>query len=125
MEIIDPGHRYRLRNLDGYGSNILQFVKREGHKYPGNIGQYEGTNMQEVLRVLIDRLKYLDKQDHSDENELCITLLRTCIARLEVRAAIRHKRKIPKECYNTQMIEIKAVCRDCGHIGCKGECNHQ
>lgn len=56
MKVIDPGHVYDLRSLDGEQLNRLVFVKREGPSYPGNVGHYPGTTMQEVLRALIDRL---------------------------------------------------------------------
>lgn len=51
MEILTPGHRYKLEHLDGNDYERLRFVDR-GH---GN--DNPGTNNQEVLRVLIDRVR--------------------------------------------------------------------
>jgi hypothetical protein len=122
MKVIDPGHKYELDHLDGNKKSKLTFVKREGDKYPGNIGHYEGTNIQEVIRVLIDRVKYLDNQDVDTLNSDVLYYLRMCIWCLEVRAARRHKRSL-----NTKgvfdKIESLLVCNKCGHIGCKGECH--
>src|SRR5258707_13345918 len=65
-----------LINLDGVCMQTLQFVKREGEGYPGNIGHHEGTTMQEVLRVLIDRAKYINGQIPCDETLLGIYNMR-------------------------------------------------
>ena len=54
MEIIDPGHCYKPDTYDGYITETIVFMKREGVNYPFNIGHYAGTNCQEVLRILID-----------------------------------------------------------------------
>jgi hypothetical protein len=62
MKILDAGHRYQLDHLDGDNVTELTFVKRSGAMYPFNIGEYEGTNVQEVLRALIDRTEYLNRQ---------------------------------------------------------------
>ena len=62
MKVIDPGHKYELAHLDGNGHEVLTFVKREGDGYPGNIDHHAGTNLQEVFRAALDRVKYLDNQ---------------------------------------------------------------
>lgn len=121
MEIIDPGHRYKLNVLDEIDYFVeLVFVKREGKKYPGNIGHYPGTNLQEVIRACIDRLKYLDNQIYDRRNEMCITLLKTCLFMLEQRASERHNRILV---VSLGEIESYPTCDKCGHIGCNGECH--
>lgn len=120
MKILDPGHTYELNHLDGENKSILTFVKREGDNYPGNVGEYEGTNLQEVLRALIDRVKYLNNQIPCSQNEQIITNLRHSIFLLEQRAAVRHGRKPLEGWWN---IEFKPICNKCGHIGCKGNCH--
>jgi len=125
MKVIDPGHEYELNQLDVDPkagivlSNRLIFVKREGPKYPGNIGAHEGTNIQEVCRALIDRLKYLDNQIHDDRNITSIIKLRHVIWLLEDRAAERHGRGFDISYYN---IETFPTCPNCGHIGCQQYC---
>ena len=119
MTVLDPGHRYELHHFDGSAIEVLQFVKREGPGYPGNCGHYEGTNIQEVLRALIERLQYLDKQIHHRCNDVSIYNLRNVIRLLEIRAAERHGRPVPMFTYD---IETMPTCVGCGHIGCSGEC---
>lgn len=125
MIVVDPGHVYKLDSLDGPMSSggkldILQFVKREGEGYPGNVGHYPGTTTQEVLRVLIDRIKYVDNQVPDTRNLLVLARLRESIWFLEQRAADRHGRKL---LLPDRPIEEMPVCRKCGHIGCGGECH--
>ena len=96
MEVLDPGHDYLLTNLSK-GKDIivkhqtrLTFVKREGEMYPGNKGAYEGTNMQEVLRALIDRCYYVNSQIPAGETINAVWHLRQAFLQLELRAARRH-----------------------------------
>jgi hypothetical protein len=119
VKVLDPGHQYSLRHLDGDGEETLQFVKREGKGYPGNIGHHEGTTMQEVLRVLIHRAKYVNKQIPCRETELAIKHMRTAIYQFEVRAAFRHGRRFRMP---DGLIEEEPTCVKCGHIGCEGAC---
>lgn len=132
MKIVDPGHHYRLDLLDApdlqsvvFGADLV-FVKREGEGYPGNVGHYSGTNMQEVLRALIDRVKYLNNQIPHPRNDNVITSLRHAIFNLELRAAERHGRL--DEFTSLIMrggpqIENFETCKKCGHIGCEGRCH--
>lgn len=123
MEVIDPGHVYILKCLDTPGVEkavVLTFVKREGEGYPGNVGHYPGTTTQEVLRALIDRIKYVDNQIRDQRNDSVLTHLRMAIFQLEMRAAERHGRVLSS--VNFSSIEELPVCIKCGHIGCKGEC---
>lgn len=121
MKVLDPGHLYTLDHLDGDSVEYLRFVKREGSGFPGNVGHYEGTNLQEVLRVLIDRLKYLDQQLTDICNYKCISYLRDCIEELEIRAAKRHNIDpiLVWNISNHYNIEEVKTCSHCGHIVCK------
>lgn len=125
MRVIDPGHQYFLSQLDQpettYAEQILTFVKREGEGYPGNGSSYPGTTTQEVLRALIDRIKYVDKQIHDERNDQILYHLRGAIFELEMRAAERHGRVLPT--FNFYTIEMVPVCEKCGHIGCEGGCH--
>jgi hypothetical protein len=137
MKIIDPGHVYELDWLDGepetayfgdpedtetpeHPANRLIFIKREGPGYPGNVGSHPGTNIQEVLRVLIDRLKYLNNQIPDNHNSLALSDLREALWFLEHRAAERHGRFLKVWPWE---IELEPTCRKCGHIGCDGTCH--
>ena len=63
MEVVETGHIYRLKQLDGNREpQYLTFVNREdGREHPG-------TQSQEVLRVAIDLLDVIvDRTNHLDE----------------------------------------------------------
>ncbi len=114
MEVIDAGHKFRLNHLDGKRHSVLTFVKRMGPKFPGNFSTYEGTNLQEVLRAMISRLKYLDRQERHPSNYISICNLRQTIFDLERRAAERHNR--PWIRIIPLAIETLETCPICGHI---------
>ncbi len=116
MKIIDPGHTYELSRLDGHGVETLRFVKREGEKFPGNVGSYSGTNCQEVLRVLINRCEYLNDQIQCAETESIIHLLNTSLFLFEVRAARRSGRSLSLK--RLDGIRVIDCCPVCGHIQC-------
>ena len=121
MEVIDPGHHYRLHSLDGGLMVHVAFVKRVGPGYPGNQPPaHGGTNLQEILRMCIDRVKYLDRQIHSDHNDRILEHLRWSILELELRAAARHGRELVIS--SPETIEEDETCPRCGHIGCEGVC---
>jgi hypothetical protein len=145
MNVVDPGHVYDLDWLDGqaltmtiepehtdrlvelelspsFVQNRLIFVKRDGPGYPGNVGHHPGTNMQEVLRALIDRVRYLDQQVLHPNNTLILAHLQLAIFYLEERAAERHHRE-PTFDVDTPEIEKLPVCAKCRHIGCNGQCH--
>ncbi len=121
MKEIDAGHEYELNSYDGKQPNRLVFVKREGEGYPFNVGHHPGTNCQSVIRALIARVKYLQKQIPCVENQVVIRKLRESLWHFEIRAAQRHGRQLPDF-----PIEIEAMptCLTCGHIGCE-DLNHQ
>lgn len=87
MYVIDPGHRYLLDCLDGPTTEHIRFVKRVGLKYPGNEGAHPGTTTQEVLRALINRSEYVNRQEPCLESEQVIGLLKTALVLLEIRAS--------------------------------------
>lgn len=115
MNVIDPGHRYALRVYDGEGRQGLVFMKREGEGYPFNVGHHPGTNCQEVLRALLDRVAYLQRQIPCVENQLIAASLRTALHLFEVRAARRHGHELdPRH----ECIEAVPTCPQCGHVDC-------
>jgi len=125
MEVIDAGHKYKLKELDaneGQDRSVLTFVKRcdPPEKYPGNSNSYPGTTIQEVLRALIDRCKYVDNQIPCYQTKWCITLFRNAIWLLEKRAAERHRRTLVS---TKQDIENEPTCNLCGHIQCEETCH--
>lgn len=131
MKVLEPGHAYQLDVLDkavGAGNDRgivgLRFVKRIGPGYPGNEAPpHSGTNCQEVVRALIDRVKYLDGQQPAPENPRIINHLREVLWLFERRAARRHGRKLMKQPKGAGPIPIEAwpTCRECGHCHEAGE----
>lgn len=117
MKVVDAGHEYLLDSYDGGDPVLLTFVKREGGGYPFNVGHYPGTNCQEAIRALIDRVKYLQKQIPCDENRFVIDYLRRALWQFEIRAARRHGRSLE---FEQPEIELVPTCAGCGHIGCDG-----
>lgn len=105
MKVIDPGHTYELLNYDGDGSQILHFVKRMGEGYPGNDSAYAGTLIQEVLRALIDRMTYVNKQISCDNNTRVLFYLRMALFQLEERAAQRHGKRFRPKAFELEQFE--------------------
>jgi hypothetical protein len=118
MRVIDPGHHYELDVFDGDATgyrSLLRFMKRVGHGYPHNTEPtYPGTNCQEVIRALIDRVKYLHMQIPHPKNGAILDGLRAALVAFEERAAERHGRELVL----TKTIEHEISCQACGHIGC-------
>lgn len=133
MQIIDEGHDFLCDTLDGEETYKvrLTFVKRNQppEKYPGNKDAYPGTIIQEVMRAVISRLKYVQKQKGCQYTLACLALARMMIWLLEVRAAGLHNRElgIPlSKIGNMSMgdgIEAVKTCPNCGHIGCEQKCH--
>ncbi|MBY3543703.1 hypothetical protein HFN71_28895 [Rhizobium laguerreae] len=88
MNSIYPGHKYQLSNLDGDGVQTLQFVQRAPLHEP-----QQGVTNQEVIRAIIDRVKFLDGEVPWEGNALIIYHLRMAIALHEARAVFRHIEK--------------------------------
>lgn len=127
MQVIDPGHLYRLDVLDwgvreevGDPSQTIRFVKRIGDKFPGNTGAgYPGTLSQEVIRVLIDRAHYVDDQRPHPRNALAIGHLRQALRELELRAAEeRGDIRAVFQIASAETPELLSTCDGCGHIAC-------
>lgn len=88
MDIIDLGHHYKLSTLDGNAEVYLTFVRR----FRGE-DNYAGTTCQEVLRVLIDRTKFLDGEIPWSGNADIILHMEQALAGFEARAILRKAEK--------------------------------
>ena len=82
MKVLDQGHRYELANLKSHGSQPISFFKDPDINGDG----YPGCSCQEVIRVLIDRVDFLDGQQPAPENEEILSSLRRALMMFEVRA---------------------------------------
>lgn len=137
MRVLDPGHLYEVDLYDGVPNGAtaryLRFMKRIGSEYPQNKGDpYAGTNCQEVLRVLIDRVRYLNGQVPDRRNDRILSDLRSALWNFELRAAERRGEPEPflkrvrdwaGDGWNNQTdrplcVELIPTCGTCGHILC-------
>ena len=83
MRVEKAGHRYKLKRLDGEGHEVLQFVDR-------NHGtDTAGTTNQEVIRVLVDRIEFLDTELTWAGNKEIIKHLRMALVLHEARHITR------------------------------------
>ena len=98
MKVIDPGHIYELDTLDGDFRQVVRFVKR----FRGALN-HSGTVNQELLRVLIDRVRFLDAEKPWPLNEQIIYHLRMALVLHEARALIR---KVEKMEINPESIAV-------------------
>lgn len=123
MKIIDAGHKYEVDIYDSTPegqTSTITFMKRIGEGYPGNTSEYPGTNCQELIRVLIDRVTYLNAQIYSQNNDIILQKLRESLWLFEDRAAIRHGFRSEDIDFRPDDIEKEQYCHICGHVLCKG-----
>lgn len=86
MRCIEDGHIYTLEDVGNDVGQKLTFMKKEnGHVV------HDGTTNEEVLRMLIERIKYLDQKLQCRENFVAITKLREALWWLEERTQLRIK----------------------------------
>lgn len=118
MRVIDPGHHFLLKVLDGGSSMALTFVKRVGPRYPGNAYAYSGTTSQEVLRALVSRAEYVNNQIPCWQTRVGALLMKAVIWLFEHRAARVHGRGLSLRLLPT--IHQLPTCERCGHVQCAG-----
>jgi hypothetical protein len=114
MKCLEPGHLYQLNRLDEQPTTQaeLRFVRREGPRYPGNIGTYAGTTSQDVLRACRARAQYVNAQQRCWQTSVSIFLLGCIIWLYELRAAHLHHWRVRS---------LRAAidgnpCTRCGHV---------
>jgi hypothetical protein len=110
MLVVEKGHIYEVDNIDledgGERTQTITFVRRIPEAKA-----HEGTLMQELLRVLINRIHFLNEQVPHESNVRVVRNLRECLVLMEARAA---QRKIEALVYPEQ----EPACQTCGHIFC-------
>lgn len=88
MKVNVEGHDYFLENFgrcpDPNGVQFLKFVRMEEDGT-----YYDGTTNEDVLAVLIDRMKYLNGKFPCRENSIVITKLEESLMWLNHRTATR------------------------------------
>jgi hypothetical protein len=95
MKAVVKGHLYRLDNFESDSYQELGFI----HKKPtGKNGELEtvaaGTTNEEVIDMLVDRIKYLDDKFPCYENKAAISHLNCAVGQLRQRTKDRVERKV-------------------------------
>jgi hypothetical protein len=97
MKVLTEGHLYSLQNFEnGEDGQQLQFI----HKEPAEPGSTtlttiaDGTTNEEVLKILINRMQFLNNKFPCRENSLVITKLEESLMWLEKRTADRKARSV-------------------------------
>lgn len=113
MRIQEPGHVYFVANVDGPGEQRIVFVRRRGANAEllPEIERERGILSQELVRVLVDRVRYLNDEDPCAEDVAIIGHLRDVLRLFEARAARRTIEKLA-------MPEVAEACPICHHLLC-------
>lgn len=91
MKAITEGHKYELENFEGSTpKQTLQFIEKD---LGGNTIN-DGTTNEEVLAMLVDRLRYLSNRLPSRETSLAITKCEEALLWLNKRTADRIERGV-------------------------------
>lgn len=98
MIAIVPGHTYELDNFENKTrqGQVIQFIEKvPSEKVPGElITLNDGTTNEEVLKMLIDRMGFLQGKFPCRENALAITKMEEALMWLEKRTADRKNRGV-------------------------------
>lgn len=89
MKVLIRGHQYLLEGHEGKVQQTLVFIE----KFPTVSGRLktitDGTTNEEVLKVLIDRLKVLHEKLPSSESWQALKHIQRALVVLESRTALR------------------------------------
>lgn len=98
MQELRRGHNYSLDYFENKQTKgqVIQFIEKEP-KTEGStelVTLYDGTTNEEVLAMLINRMKYLQEKFPCRENAIVITKLEESLMWLEKRTADRKARSV-------------------------------
>lgn len=93
MKVLVPGHLYELESLEGSNSQKLQFIQKQKSE-DKFVTVQDGTTNEEVLKVMIDRLKTLGEKLPSRENAIAITKLEEALMWIEKRINARKEQGV-------------------------------
>jgi len=98
MKIIREGHLYELEMFEdksGRYDQSLQFIEKiPSGKNNELVTEYDGTTNEEVLKVLINRMEYLQDKFPCEENMFTISCLYEALRWLNKRTSDRLKRNV-------------------------------
>jgi len=115
MIVLDDDHtQYETACYDGVAApQLIQFTLWG----KGGVVLDAGTTCEELLRVLIDRVKHLNDKQASEIHTRTLGFLRMALMGLELRAAEKNGIRLVTLDFNN--IESITVCPVCGHIACE------
>ena len=92
MKTITSGHKYELEHFeDRTKHQVIQFIEKAGEPL---MTVNDGTTNEEVLAMLIDRLKFLSAKLPSRETSIAITKCEEALLWLNKRTADRKARGV-------------------------------
>lgn len=94
MKALEDHHTYLLDSFEGKLDQVVSFIKKEKQLSDELVTVHDGTTNEEVLRMLIHRLKALGAKLPSRENSLAITKCEEALMWLEKRTADRLSRGV-------------------------------
>lgn len=101
MKAITPGHKYELDHFENFGLEgcpvqRIQFIEKRPMAEDATRLETvnDGTTNEEVLRMMIDRMQFLQGKFPCRENALVITKLEESLMWLEKRTADRKARNV-------------------------------
>jgi len=98
MKVHQPGYLYELENFEhpDKEGQVIQFIEKvpqaEGSLILTTL--HDGTTNEELLRVLVNRLNYLQSKFPCRENAIATTHVETALLWLEKRTADRKARNV-------------------------------
>jgi hypothetical protein len=91
MKILTPGHKYGLAHFEtGGDGETIQFIEKDAAMNTLN----DGTTNEEVLSMLIDRLKFLGEKLPCRENSIAVTKCEEALLWLNKRTQDRRERGV-------------------------------
>lgn len=95
MKIITEGHRYLADCFENKAEGVLiQFIEKRVDAENELITVNDGTTNEELLRILLDRMSYLQSKFPCRENAIVITKLDEALLWLEKRTRDRVERGV-------------------------------
>lgn len=95
MKVNIKGHNYTLESFEKTKTQTLQFIQKEKEENSDELVTInDGTTNEEVLEMLINRMKYLQDKFPCRENAIVITKLEESLMWLEKRTSDRKKRNV-------------------------------
>lgn len=95
MKMIEPGHIYDLENMEFPNTHQrISFIKKSDDGSGVLQTDHDGTTNEEVLKVLIERVSYLNHKLPCKENEIALKALREAFAVLNARTKIRRQQNV-------------------------------